>query len=64
MKKTFIFAILLFIGISSFFACQDDLDDIEVPKELKINDFIWKGLNLYYYWQADVTDLSDSRFAN
>lgn len=64
MKKTFIFAILLFIGISSFFACQDDIDDIEVPKELKINDFIWKGLNLYYYWQADVTDLSDSRFAN
>ncbi|THD30987.1 S41 family peptidase [uncultured Flavobacterium sp.] len=64
MKKTFIFTILLFIGISSFFACQDDLDDIEVPKELKINDFIWKGLNLYYYWQADVTDLSDSRFAN
>ncbi|WP_447636310.1 S41 family peptidase [Flavobacterium microcysteis] len=64
MKKTFIFAILLFIGISSFFACQDDLDDIEVPRELKINDFIWKGLNLYYYWQADVTDLSDSRFAN
>lgn len=64
MKKTFIFAILLFIGISSFFACQDDLDDIEVPRQLKINDFIWKGLNLYYYWQADVTDLSDSRFAN
>lgn len=64
MKKTFIFAILLFIGVSSFFACQDDLDDIEVPRELKINDFIWKGLNLYYYWQADVTDLSDSRFAN
>lgn len=64
MKKTFIFAILLFIGISSFFACQDDLDDIEVPRQLKINDFIWKGLNLYYYWQADVTDLSDTRFAN
>lgn len=64
MKKTFKFAILLFIGLSTFFACQDDLDDIEVPTELKINDFIWKGLNLYYYWQADVPDLADSRFAN
>lgn len=64
MKKKFSLAILLFIGISTFFACQDDLDDIEVPTELKINDFIWKGLNLYYYWQADVPDLSDSRFAN
>lgn len=64
MKKTFKLAILLFIGISTFFACQDDLDDIEVPTGLKINDFIWKGLNLYYYWQADVPDLSDSRFAN
>lgn len=64
MKKTIPFAILLFLGLTTFFACQDDLDDIEVPTELKVNDFIWKGLNLYYYWQADVPDLADARFAS
>lgn len=29
-----------------------------------INDFIWKGLNQYYYWQEEVNDLSDSKFDN
>lgn len=64
MKKAFAFAILLFLGISLSFSCQDDLDDLEVPDNLKVNDFIWKGLNLYYYWQNDVPNLSDSRFSN
>lgn len=63
MKKSFIIAIALFIGISTFFSCQDDLDDIEVPSRLQVNDFIWKGLNLYYYWQQDVPNLADDRFS-
>lgn len=64
MKKTLALAVLLFIGVFSFYSCQDDYDDIEVPNNLKINDFIWKGLNLYYYWQADVPNLSDKKFNN
>lgn len=64
MKKTLALAVLLFIGVFSFCSCQDDYDDIEVPNNLKINDFIWKGLNLYYYWQADVPNLSDQKFNN
>lgn len=63
MKKTFIITIALFIGITTFFSCQDDLDDIEVPASLQVRDFIWKGLNLYYYWQEDVPNLSDDRFS-
>lgn len=63
MKKTFIVAIALFIGISTFFSCQDDLDDIEVPASLQVRDFVWKGLNLYYYWQQEVPNLSDDRFS-
>ncbi|RRJ92485.1 S41 family peptidase [Flavobacterium macacae] len=63
MKKTFSFIIVLFIGISTFFSCQDDLDDIEVPASLQVKDFIWKGLNLYYYWQEDVPNLADNRFS-
>lgn len=64
MKKSFFLAIILFIGIFTFISCQDDYDDIEVPNNLKVNDFIWKGLNLYYYWQADVQNLSDNKFSN
>lgn len=63
MKKNFIIVIALFLGISCFFSCQDDLDDIEVPASLQVKDFIWKGLNLYYYWQEDVPNLADSRFS-
>jgi len=29
-----------------------------------VNDFIWKGLNQYYYWLQDSPDLADNRFAN
>jgi len=64
MKKTLSLAILLFFGAFTFFSCQDDYDDIEVPDNLKVNDFVWKGLNLYYYWQADVPNLSDNKFNN
>ncbi|HEU4497258.1 MAG TPA: S41 family peptidase [Flavobacterium sp.] len=62
MKKYI--AILALAAASGFYSCQDDLDDIKVPDSLKINDFVWKGLNLYYYWQADVSNLSDARFSN
>ena len=53
----FIFLILI---ISS---CEKQ-DDLEVPENLKVNDFIWKGMNLYYLWQPDVVNLNDGRFAN
>ncbi|GGC96188.1 peptidase S41 [Flavobacterium lutivivi] len=44
-------------------SCEDN-DDNLVPSELEVNDFVWKGLNLYYLWQADVPDLADNRFSN
>jgi C-terminal processing protease CtpA/Prc len=45
-----------------FISCEDK-DDIPVPATLEVKDFIWKGLNLYYYWQADSPDLADTRFS-
>ena len=38
-----------------------DTDDLEVNLEgdLQISDFIWKGLNEFYYWQEEVSELSD-----
>ncbi len=28
------------------------------------NNFVWKGLNLYYFWLSDSPDLTDDRFAS
>lgn len=57
------FIILLFLAVFAFQSCQDN-DDVAAPANLEINDFIWKGMNLYYLWQADVPNLSDNKFAN
>ncbi len=59
MKKIKLLMASLLVGAFAFTACED-MDDNAVP----VNDFIWKGLNLYYLWQAEVPDLSDERFAD
>lgn len=35
----------------------------EIPADVKVNNFVWKGLNAYYLWQGKVPDLSDRRFS-
>ena len=61
MKKTFLLTLLLFLTVFTFQSCQDN-DDVAAPVNLDIQDFIWKGLNQYYLWQADVPNLADDRF--
>ncbi|MFV8370135.1 S41 family peptidase [Flavobacterium sp. LB2R40] len=63
MRTTFKFTLLLFIATLSFQGCQDN-DDIAPPASLDIQDFIWKGMNQYYLWQAEVPNLADDRFAD
>lgn len=63
MKTNFKFTILFFFAIFLFQSCQDE-DDVAAPINLEVQDFIWKGLNQYYLWQADVPNLSDNRFAS
>ena len=74
MKSKLHFIILLLLSVFTFQSCEDQDDfvqapaklgiqyDVPVPTDLEIQDFIWKGLNLYYLWQADVPNLSDDRF--
>ena len=40
-----------------------DTDDVAInlEGELQISDFVWKGLNQYYYWQEEVPALSDDK---
>lgn len=62
MKNLFKIAFWMCLLVFTY-SCTDN-DDNPVPSGLEINDFVWKGMNLYYLWQADVPDLADNRFAN
>ena len=68
MKKlivsTFIISLL-------FFACKKNNDDgitIEpsgptpTAANVTVQDFMWKTMNLWYFWQGDVANLSDTKF--
>ncbi len=61
MKKVAVLTILIFSLLA--ISCTNN-DDVSAPKDLEVQDFIWKGLNKFYFWQADVADLADDRFAN
>ncbi|WP_108809464.1 S41 family peptidase [Aquimarina spinulae] len=62
MKYIKYFALLFFVG-NLLTACFDDNDDVpRISGATEINDFIWKGLNLYYLYKADVPDLANNRF--
>jgi C-terminal processing protease CtpA/Prc len=63
MRTAFKFTLLFFIATLTLHSCQDN-DDVAPPASLEIQDFIWKGMNLYYRWQADVPNLADDRFAD
>lgn len=42
---------------------NEEVIDLEDPK-YEISDFVWRGMNEYYYWQNDVPLLSDSQLSN
>ena len=62
MKK-FKFCLLALTLVFSSCKKSDDEDPniIRIETDLEIIDFIWKGLNQYYYWQESVVNLSDSK---
>ncbi len=64
----------IFIGLllaGTLLGCTKDMTDSDRfggsdyqgnDVDLRIKDFIWKGLNSWYLWQGDVDDLDDHRF--
>ena len=57
--------ILTGLLLITFISCKDEDDSISFRKyDFEIEDFIWEGLNTYYYWQAIVPDLADDRFSS
>ena len=71
-KSTFILILFLFIFL---LRCENEIDNNVVPisrngvnnsninleGELEVSDFIWRGLNEFYYWQDRVEELSDEK---
>ena len=66
LNKIFLFIITLFLLNSckkendSVLRIDSDDNAINLDGELQISDFVWQGLNYYYYWQENVAKLSDS----
>ncbi|SHI83744.1 C-terminal processing protease CtpA/Prc, contains a PDZ domain [Arenibacter nanhaiticus] len=59
MKKT-IGLLVLFLCLS----CTDKDDNAFLyPQETTVQNFIWQGLNQWYFWQAEAKNLGDDRFA-
>lgn len=59
--KAFTKSILFLLLFGVFIVSCEDYDDN--PSNYPIQNFIWKGLNGYYLYQPNVTDLSDSKFS-
>ncbi|WP_291962696.1 S41 family peptidase [Maribacter sp.] len=66
MKK-----ILVLLVAAIAFSCSKD-DDLSLPNtvnpdgsaDVEVQDFMWKAMNFWYFWQANVDDLADDRFEN
>ncbi|MCK0190123.1 S41 family peptidase [Arenibacter sp. F20364] len=67
--------LLVFLGLSLFLSNCSKNDDTPVTEALEevipepeidvtVQNFMWQTMNTYYFWQTDVTDLGDSRFAS
>lgn len=62
MKNCKALILLLLLSIIST-SCFEDTDDNQISVS-SINDFVWKGMNLYYLYKEDVPNLANNRFSN
>lgn len=68
MKK---FQLLWASFLLVFASCVSD-DDFSIPDTVdpdpaagvQVQDFMWKAMNFWYFWQEDVENLSDTKFPN
>lgn len=56
LYKALIFSILFSILLTS---CFEDGDD-NLINSGEINEFVWKGMNSWYFWQTEVNELADN----
>ena len=61
--KNLNYLILSFVFVFNTSCFNDDLDD-NLATASEINDFVWKGMNLFYLYKDDVPDLANDRFSS
>jgi len=54
---------LLFLIVLTLWGC-DRSTGPEVEEATAEKQFVWNGLNLWYFWQSDVNNLADNRFSD
>lgn len=54
--------ILIIISLSTL-SCYEDQDDVQVTAS-EINDFVWKGMNVFYLYKDEVPNLANDRFSS
>lgn len=63
MKKL----LFLFVGLGFIVISCDKNDDNgfnPTSDDVTVQNFMWKAMNEWYFWQEDVADLADDRFTN
>lgn len=65
MKNKFTLFLLIGFITFSFTSCFDDRDDEFIPAStIEIQDFVWRGLNLYYLYKPDVPALQEENYTS
>ncbi len=53
---------LLVLSGFVLFRCSEEEPSVALNNE--VNEFIWKSMNFWYYWQSDVAELSDNIYSS
>lgn len=60
-SKSLLLLVLISIMATSCFEDDDDVTTSTTEQTEELNDFVWQGMNSWYYWQTDVTNLDDTK---
>ena len=61
--KVYLLVIIVLVGCSKNEIKPDSIVDLQ-KLDNPLNNFVWKGMNSWYYWQPDVSNLADTKDDN
>ncbi|MDB2606651.1 S41 family peptidase [Zobellia sp.] len=69
MNKSIISGFVLSLFLLTSCSKSDDFSipdtvDPDPDAGVEVQDFMWKAMNFWYFWQSDVENLSDAKFPN
>ena len=62
MNKKFKLIIVAILCLGITYGCFEDRDDNGIFTS-DINDFVWKGMNIWYLYKGNIQDLANDRFS-